>query len=142
MEEPQLPLPRNPLTHQRHRREVFWQITLPIGAIGIILLVFGILAYPGLTTNEASMWADISLIWLIIPLMLVTLLALTLLSGSVYLTIRLIQILPGQFYRLQRGLLVVAGYIKNLDDKIVQPFLGVQSFSASTRALWRQLRRK
>lgn len=135
------PLPRNPHTYLRHRKEVFWQITLPILAVVTILGLLAFLA-TGLAMSEASLWADISLIWLIIPMMVVTLLAMAILGGMAYAVIRLIQVLPGQFFRLYGGLLLVGAYIRNLDDKIVQPFLGVHSYSASTRALFRQLRRK
>ena len=45
---------RNPLTHARHRKEVFWQITLPV-ILCALLLVAAITALVVMTVNEAQL---------------------------------------------------------------------------------------
>lgn len=45
---------RNPLTHARHRKEVLWQVTVPL-IIGGLLLVAGIVALLVMTVNEARL---------------------------------------------------------------------------------------
>jgi hypothetical protein len=45
---------RNPLTHARHRKEVFWQVTFPL-IIGGLLLVAGLVALLVMTVNEARL---------------------------------------------------------------------------------------
>jgi len=45
---------RNPLTHARHRKEVFWQITFPV-IIGVLLVVAALAALLVMTVNEAQL---------------------------------------------------------------------------------------
>jgi len=45
---------RNPLTHARHRKEVFWQITFPL-IIGALIVVGAIVALLVMTVNEANL---------------------------------------------------------------------------------------
>ena len=80
-------LVRNPVTRKRHQKEVLWQITIPMLIGSLILLVLAALAVAaatGIVPGDTRRWADISMIWLIVPVMLVTLLALLFLAGSIY----------------------------------------------------------
>ena len=130
---------RNPITHERHRREVFRQITLPL----IIALV--LIAVPvGLTVTAsaagASRWADISLIWLIMPVLVVSLIFLILLSGITYGLIRLIGVLPRYALQVQDFFVLLHFQIARLNDKITQPLIKLHATSASVKNLLRQVR--
>jgi len=85
---------RNPATHAIHRREVFWQITFPlIIALLLILGLVGVVIFAGFQgLGEVSRWADVSLIWLLLPALVVVLVMLLMLSGVVYLITRLLAI--------------------------------------------------
>jgi hypothetical protein len=133
---------RNPLTHQRHRREVGLQITLPIALGGALLLTLSILAIVALSSQAQSQWADIALIWLIVPLLFVSLLILVITAGLAFLVIQLIRILPPYAHQAQGFMAMLAVKVGQLCDKIAEPILKVQSLSASRRALGRNLRRK
>ena len=133
-------LPRNPITHQRHRREVFWQITFPVILVCVILLVLAVLAV-GLSAESASTWADISLIWMIIPALLFSLLAMILLAAGVYLTIKLLYLLPFYFYKGHNWFLLVNLRVGNIGDRLAEPFLRVRAWKAGAGALGRQMRR-
>jgi hypothetical protein len=127
-------LPRNPAVHKRHRKEVRWQITIPVIAVAVILGVFAILAV-FLPPGTASMWADISLIWLIIPALFFAFIGMVVLGGLAYLTIRLIAFLPYQFYRLQMLLLKVNRGVRTIGDKAAAPIIKVNAWKASFDAL-------
>jgi hypothetical protein len=130
---------RNIVTMQRHRREMWLQITLPL-VIGIfILLVFSVLVVLG-ENSDIRRWADISMIWLIIPAMFFTFIGLLLLAGSVYLTVYLIIELPFLSYRFLLWLRSFQGLILNLSDRIVEPFFRIEGFKASVNAAARGLR--
>lgn len=133
-------LPRNPITHQRHRREVFWQITFPVMLVCVVLLILAVLTV-GLSTERASKWADISLIWMIIPALLFSLLTMILLAAGVYLTLRLIHILPFYFYKGHNWFLLVNLRMSSLGDRLAEPFLRVRAWKAGAGALSRQIRR-
>ncbi len=132
---------RNPLTHRQHRREVFWQITVPVLIGGLILLVFALMATQ-MGMIETSRWADISLIWLIIPMMLFGLITLALLAASVYATIKIILVLPGAAYRLHCFLIRLSGSVRTTGDRLVEPVVRVKGFSASLKSFKRQVSRK
>jgi hypothetical protein len=133
-------LPRNPITHQRHRREVFWQITFPILAVSVILLLFAVLA-TGLSAEKASTWADISIIWMIIPTLILSLLTMIFLAAAVYLTLRLLHILPFYFFKGQNWFLLVNLRIGRIGDNLAEPFLRLSSWKAGAGTLSRQMKR-
>jgi len=139
--QPTLPLERNPVTYRRHRREVFWQITIPIVVGSIIILVLAILATQT-TGDRASNWADISMIWLIAPIMMITLLSLAFLIASIYLNVRLLQVLPFYSRRVQDWFLMLTIQVSRLGNKAVAPVLRIQGLSASIGTLGRNIRRK
>ena len=139
--EPTSPLERNQVTYRHHRREVFWQVTIPI-AVGIILVAALAYLATQTTSDQASVWADISAIWLIVPVMMITLLSLVLLVASIYLNVRLIRILPYYSRQVQKWFSLLAVQISRLDNRAVEPILRFQGFRASISVLGRNIRRK
>ncbi len=138
--------PRNPVAQARHQRETRLQITLPILVGGLIVLAVAVLAAWKAGPAAASKWADISLIWLIPPALLFALIGTVILVGLIYLLIRLIAILPYQFYRLQTLLLRLHRLTRQASDRLAAPVLKVNGWKASYDALrrnvWRQPRRR
>ena len=132
--------PRNPITYEKHRREVFWQITVPV-MVGVAILVFAAVAIVvGANAVQISKMADISLIYLIIPTMIITILFIAINAAFVYALIRLIQVLPLYSRQAQDFLIVVRIRVRQVSDKVVSPILGIKSFNASARQLGRSLR--
>ena len=128
---------RNPATHQSHRRQVFWQITAPF-VVGILIILT--LAVLSALSGDASIsrWADISLIWLIIPSMLAALVILVLLAGVTYGVIWLIGTIPRYSRQAQDILVTIESKVKQVSDAVVEPVLRVESFKASLHALFRR----
>jgi hypothetical protein len=125
---------RNPVTHRAHRREVLLQITIPL-AIGLaIFLAVSVLATLG-PDDAVSRWGDASLIWLIVPQLLVCLMALILLGGLAFGVIWLIRTLPVYTRQLQDIFNLIGLRTRNLTDMIVEPFLRIHSFGAKLNAL-------
>ncbi|OGO35523.1 MAG: hypothetical protein A2W35_21430 [Chloroflexi bacterium RBG_16_57_11] len=133
-------LPRNPITHQRHRREVFWQITFPILVVSLALLLLAIMA-TGLSPVRASKWADVSIIWLIIPALIFSVLLMVIIAALVYLTLRLLHILPFYFFKGHNWFLLVNLRIGRIGDHLVEPFVRLRAWKAGAGALGRQVRR-
>jgi len=131
---------RNPATHAIHRREVFWQITFPlIIALLLILGLVGVVIFAGFQgLGEVSRWADVSLIWLLLPALVVVLVMLLMLSGVVYLITRLLAILPGYARLAQDFFYLVQVRVKSISDKLVEPVLKLRSFKAGADALRRK----
>jgi len=132
---------RNPITYRKHRRETFLQITLPMLIGALILLIFALLSTQ-MGAGEIRVWADISLIWLIIPVIVLTLLMFVLLVGSVYGITMLIQMLPVYSFRMFKAWIQLRAIVRITTDRIVEPVLRVNGFSSGSQTLWRQITRR
>ncbi len=132
---------RNPHTRKRHQKEVLWQITVPIVIGSVILLALAALTV-GIVPGEARRWADISMVWLIVPVMFVTLLSLLFLAGSIYAVMRLILVLPKYSYQALGWMLLLGLQLQRVNDRLVEPFLRMHMLSASMKTLRRQVSKK
>ena len=139
---PEPVLERNPVTHQRHRREVFWQITVPLLVVILLLLALAILVVFQATAVQKSVWADISLMWLIVPALFMAIILMIIFGASAYLCILLIGELPIYFRQAHVWLEYIGYQIAQISDKAVAPVLRIQSFNASMSQLGRQFLRK
>jgi hypothetical protein len=141
LQTPVSPPERNQKTYARHRREVLWQITVPL-VIGIVVIVLlGLLSAFGVQASVQSQLADAALINLITQAMIMGLLTLILLIGTVYLLARILKVLPFQFYRLQKFFVLVHLRVSSITDALVNPILRARSFSASAGAFRRSVKR-
>lgn len=130
---------RNPQTHKAHNREVFYQITLPM-VFGIVTaLLLAVLATQA-TASKVSTWADISLIMMVIPTMIVSVLFLVLTAGTIYLMVKLLPLVPPYARFAQDWFAYISFRVRMGADKSVEPFLRVNSYIASVRAFRRNLR--
>ena len=133
---------RNPITHRVHKREVFWQITLPviIGGVIVLLIAVGVLLTTARGTGNTSDWADASLVLMIIPTMFSVFLLMVILAGMVFLITRLLGVSPFFFRRVQDFFTLASLRVGRAADAAVEPFLRGHSFVASVRALGRKKR--
>lgn len=136
---PPKPMVRNPVTREKHRREVFWQITIPLVIALIIVIALAILIPVVGTQDSVSQWADVSLIWLIVPMMVLALITLLILAALVYVLARLLNVLPFYTNSVQEFFALFRDQVAVLGDKLVEPVLGIQSRIASWRSLKRNM---
>jgi len=128
-------LERNPKTHAEHRRETFWQITFPL-MIGILLLLAAVAVIILSATQpvtDVGRWADVSLMWLILPSLFFALILLVLLIGFVYLISFLLRLIPR--YALIVQLYFEAGKkkVSQLSNLSIEPILRMRSIWAAVR---------
>lgn len=125
-------------SYQRHEKQRFWQILTPIGVgLLIMLVIVALVIRAAVGTNAGgpvSQWADISLIWLILPVMLFAIIATLVLIGLSYLVARLLQILPTYTFIVQHYAYLISSQVKLWADKIVQPVISLESIKASVGA--------
>ena len=126
---------RNPITHAKHRREVFLQITLPM-LIGVLLVmaVVAVIIFSGTTTtSDLSRWADVSLIWLILPSLVIALLFLIILSAFIYLITVVLQMTP-RYARIIQLYFEIGKYrVGQISTQITEPFVKARSIWAVVR---------
>jgi hypothetical protein len=130
----------NPITRAAHRRQITWQIWVPFGAVlALILLAAVAVVVAGLQgTGDVGLWAEISLIWLIVPMLFLTVIAIAITAGVAVLITMAVQKLPPYSRQLQDIFAKISFYTRKYSDAAVEPFLRAHSASASIRALGRK----
>lgn len=129
-------LPRsNPITQAAHKREVFWQIAFPL-IIGVLVILSLAVGTGFLSNNLASQAANISAIWLILPVLIFTFIFLALLAGLTFGLIKLISILPPYAAMVQNFFVLIKVRVRQASDVAAEPVIKVASARAWLRALF------
>jgi ABC-type multidrug transport system permease subunit len=126
-----LPVPQpDRESYLKHRRDMTRQILVPIILVTVIGLGFVALSIYGAVANSSnvSLWADISLIWLIIPMMFLALVILGLVGGMVYGLAKLLGVTPRYTGLAQQYALWLNAEIVLWTDKIIQPVLSLKTW--------------
>jgi hypothetical protein len=121
--------PQDHLSYRLHRRQMWTQILLPI-LLSVILFI-AIIVLTSLATfrgyGDVSRWAAISTIWLVMPIMVVSLILLVLLCAVIYLLARLIGVIPPYSHQAQRFVYRIEGFVRHGSEMIVKPALFVDA---------------
>jgi hypothetical protein len=126
---------------RRHRKQQFWQILFPILLfIALVLTTGGFVVAAG--NSRARLWADISIIWLILPLLFLALLLLALLGSLVYLLIRLKRATPRLTGRVQNFFRKITAGTHRAADASVRPILWLKQAGAVLDTFLATLRHK
>lgn len=134
---------QNSASFQRHKKQQFWQILTPVG-VGLLmtLVIVALVIRAALLTDAGgpvSQWADISLIWLLMPVMLFAILATLILIGLIYLVARLLKILPTYTFLVQYYTTLISTQVRQWTDKLVRPIISFESIKASVGAFFSAL---
>ena len=125
---------RNPLTHAKHKREVFWQIIIPmlIGVLLVLSVAFGII-FGFQSSSDLSRWADVSTIWLILPSLFFAFIILIFLSAFIYLITIVLRITPRYALIVQLYFEIAKHKVSYYSDRITEPII-------KTRGIWAVVR--
>ncbi len=126
---PQIHAERNPLVHAEHRRQALKQIYLPL-VIGALVVLAGVVAiiYFGVQAEPMlRRWADVSVIWVLLPAMCIGVLILLVILGILFGFTRLLGVTPG-FFEVEQGFFSQAEQkVLKISDGLVEPFLRLRS---------------
>ncbi len=126
-----------------HRRQSFWRIYFPLTVAGLIvvgLAVFAaVAAGPG--NSATAQWAEISTIWLVMPLIGTLLLFTAGVAGMIYLLARMIHGTPHVFRTIYGFFVLVNQKTTAILDGIAAPVIKVGQWNAGWKAFWRRFRR-
>ncbi len=84
--------------------------------------------------SQTRLWADISLIWLLLPMLVLTLLLAVLLGIAIYGMARLLKVTPRVTARAGGLADQVAGGIRRAADGAAQPFIWLKQAGAGARS--------
>ena len=125
----------------RHRRQVFWQILLPVilaGAGVIALVVLAAIASTRGSTVTGT-WANIATVWLIIPLIFTGLFFAIFIAGMMFLFARLLRNIPTYTRLAQLYLQIFSVKVDTILHQVVQPQINMLSRWAAWRSFWKKI---
>jgi len=88
--------------------------------------------------GDVSRWAQVSTIWIVIPIMIGMVIFFALLLGMIYLIMKLLNIAPTYTGLAQDYVNKAAVYIKRGTDMAVKPIFAIDGFGASIKAFFRR----
>ena len=122
---------------ERHHRERFWQILLPLILAVLLILAAAVMIVLTATRSTAggpvSQWADASAIWLILPVIMFAFLGILVLLGLIYGVAKMINILPPYTNLIQGYAGLIAAKVKLITIKIAKPVIAVESAKAGIK---------
>jgi len=125
------------VTYRAHKRNYMWQILMPILVASALVLFVAIAIATG-TANSVSVWADISVIWIIIPLLIFALIILVLLVTLIYGMARLIDITPFYTQKATTQSRLMKEKVRGLADSSTKPVFIVEGFSAKISSIFKR----
>jgi hypothetical protein len=119
-----------------HKRQLAWQILVPL----LVLMAFILAAAVLVTTipeSASSTWADISLIWLIAPMLVFALFSVIVLGFLIYGITRLIQVTPRVTGKTQDFFGLLSSRTRKIADGSTRPVFWFQQAGAVLKSIFR-----
>jgi hypothetical protein len=89
-------------------------------------------------TGQVRLWADISIIWLLIPLMLLGVFVFILLAGLIYLLSRLLKATPKHASRIQKFFWQVNQEARRATNLIIKPVMMLKRVAALLKSIFKR----
>ena len=129
-------------SYKRHRKQVMWQIILPMVLTSLLLITLIVLISIATFRDggDVGRWAAISTIWIVIPIMIGLVIVVAILGGLVYLMQKLLHITPTYTSLAQDYVYLAEGYIKRATEAIIKPVLQLNGILASILAFFEKIK--
>jgi hypothetical protein len=123
---------------KQHRKDVFWQIWLPVGIGAIAFLTLGVMSAFSLQTgsDSAARWGHIAVMWMILPVFAAGFILLSILVGLIFGVSKITQIIPGYSGIILNYVQRITRAIRNYANKGIQPILVFRSNKAALRTFF------
>ena len=132
-----LPFVKKTTSYKAYKRDFLWQILLPM--IIILIMVIAASVFTAMRPPAtASLWADISVIWLLIPVLFFALITLMILGGMVYGMAKLLDIIPTYTRKLYLLIRRATNKIEDIADASAKPIFFVEELSARIKSIFQQ----
>jgi hypothetical protein len=122
---------------RKHKRDLAWQIILPIILAGVVIIAGAIFISFGRIAST-SLWRDISLIWILFPALFIALVAIVIVGAAIYGMARLAKAAPRFTSRAQELTLKGAHGIQKIANGTAKPFIWLGQAGAAVRAIFKR----
>jgi hypothetical protein len=119
-----------------HKRQLAWQIIVPFLVVLALILAVAVL----ITTRTGSAsrtWADISTIWLIVPMLALALLIFILLGFLIYGVAKLLQVTPRYTGKTRDFFSLLSGRTRSMADGTAKPIIWFRQAGAILKSIFR-----
>ena len=127
----------DPPTIRAHKAQFAWQILVPIILVVLIVLAAGafVIANGVSGPGQIVLWADISVIWLVVPALFFALAFMVIVITTVYGMAKLLQLLPHYTGKTQGFFSQFSAGILKLADGSVKPFVWFRQAGAVIKSI-------
>ena len=125
----------SPTVHT-HKRQLAWQILVPFLAVTALIIAAAVLVVTG-AASATGTWADVSIIWLIAPMLVVALLFVSVLGFLIYGIARLMQVTPRYTGKAQDFFALLSGWTRKTANGAAKPFVVFQQAGAILKSILR-----
>jgi len=122
---------------KNHRKQTLLQIFLPLGAGVLLVLAGAVFAVLGAWDGggETARWAQISAVWLILPILVVGVLYGMMLVIAIYGLQRLYTSFPKWFRTIDNIVIILYYWLRRLANEAVEPVLKFNMFTSGLGVL-------
>jgi hypothetical protein len=122
---------------RKHKRDLGWQIILPIVLAGVVIIAGAVFVSFGRTTST-SLWRDISLIWILLPALFMALIAIVIVGTAIYGMARLAKATSRFTTKAQELTWKAAHGIQKIATGTARPFIWLGQAGAAVRAIFKR----
>jgi hypothetical protein len=122
-------------TVRAHRRQLVWQILIPflvMAGVVVAAAVRVVSAGPA----RARLWADVSIIWLIAPMLVLALVVMAVLALAIFGLARLLQVAPRYTARVQAASSIAAVGVRKAADGVAAPYVWFEQAKAALKSIF------
>lgn len=128
--------PVHSATARAHKNQLAWQILVPFFVLMAFILAAAVLvAIPG--GPASSTWADVSIIWLIAPMLVFALFFIIVLGFLIYGITKLMQVTPRITGKTQDFFARLSSRTRTIANGSAQPFFWIQQAGAVLKSIFR-----
>ena len=117
-----------------HIRQFAWQILVPFLVMAGLIIAGAVLVVSG-GTPRTGVWADISVIWLLIPALFFALMFLIVMITVVYGMAKLLQVIPHYTGKAQGIFALLSTGTRKVSDGTTKPFIWFRQAGAVIKSI-------
>jgi hypothetical protein len=124
-----------------HRKQMVWQVWVPLGASILIVLALMVLTILGAfrQSGQIERWGNLSAVWVILPVLMVIFVFTAITFACVYGMSKLLGKIPGWMLSLQLFMLRVALETRKFADAATQPVVKANTTQTRVKTLWKKV---
>jgi hypothetical protein len=119
-----------------HKRQLAWQILVPFFVVVVFILASAVLVVTN-SSSASRVWADVSTIWLIAPMLIFALLSVVVLGFLIYGIARLLKVTPRYTGKAQEFFTTLSNRSRMVANGTTKPVVWFQQAGAILKSIFK-----